>query len=306
MENSQDWKSALDPTSGRTYWYHRKTRVSTWTKPDFLDPPPGVPKKDTHQSDPMNHATHTHQGRLLEREREVTNIKSIATVSSASSGDLRNDIATGFVRFLATNNNSTNLENLNSLMLKFMNPRVQCMINESPVLLTDLSNFVSNTEASSARLLALQALFKLSSIRSLCSSAFVSNQSWTNIFPVVDFLNESFVLLISALACNLLVGPSAACIPSSGVDLLVDFLLQSIRSLFTENNSARPAIRPTAWQEWKSIVTDISLWLFALIANKGHALPALLLLRIAMISLRSVIGEGFVSIFAFTETFLKQ
>jgi len=35
-ENPTDWRSVVDPASGRTYWYHRKTRVSTWTKPDFI------------------------------------------------------------------------------------------------------------------------------------------------------------------------------------------------------------------------------------------------------------------------------
>lgn len=35
-ENPADWRSVVDPASGRTYWYHRKTRVSTWTKPDFI------------------------------------------------------------------------------------------------------------------------------------------------------------------------------------------------------------------------------------------------------------------------------
>ena len=28
-----DWRSAVDPSSGRTYWYHRKTRISTWVCP---------------------------------------------------------------------------------------------------------------------------------------------------------------------------------------------------------------------------------------------------------------------------------
>ena len=33
-----EWKSAVDPNSGREYWYHRVTRVSTWTKPVDLNP----------------------------------------------------------------------------------------------------------------------------------------------------------------------------------------------------------------------------------------------------------------------------
>ena len=30
------WKTAIDPKTGRTYWYHRKTRESTWSKPECL------------------------------------------------------------------------------------------------------------------------------------------------------------------------------------------------------------------------------------------------------------------------------
>ena len=37
MESASDWKSASDPKTGRTYWYHRKTRVSTWVKPVFVE-----------------------------------------------------------------------------------------------------------------------------------------------------------------------------------------------------------------------------------------------------------------------------
>jgi hypothetical protein len=33
VENPADWRTAVDATSGRTYWYHRKTRISTWECP---------------------------------------------------------------------------------------------------------------------------------------------------------------------------------------------------------------------------------------------------------------------------------
>eukprot|EP01031_Cornospumella_fuschlensis_P045306 gene45306-55429_t len=41
-ENPEEWKTAVDPNTGRTYWYHRKTRVSSWTKPNFRENPPNM------------------------------------------------------------------------------------------------------------------------------------------------------------------------------------------------------------------------------------------------------------------------
>jgi hypothetical protein len=33
-----EWRAAVDAATGRTYWYHRKTRQSTWECPvDFQD-----------------------------------------------------------------------------------------------------------------------------------------------------------------------------------------------------------------------------------------------------------------------------
>ena len=37
MSNIEDWRTAVDERTGRTYWYHRKTRESTWTRPKCFD-----------------------------------------------------------------------------------------------------------------------------------------------------------------------------------------------------------------------------------------------------------------------------
>lgn len=36
-DNPSLWRSAVDPSTNRTYWYHRRTRQSTWTKPPCLE-----------------------------------------------------------------------------------------------------------------------------------------------------------------------------------------------------------------------------------------------------------------------------
>ena len=37
LDDPKQWRSAVDPKTGRTYWYHRVSRVSTWVKPTFQD-----------------------------------------------------------------------------------------------------------------------------------------------------------------------------------------------------------------------------------------------------------------------------
>ena len=36
LDDPAQWRSAKDPKSGRTYWYHRVNRISTWIMPPFL------------------------------------------------------------------------------------------------------------------------------------------------------------------------------------------------------------------------------------------------------------------------------
>jgi hypothetical protein len=44
-DNPSLWRSAVDPGTKRTYWYHRRTRQSTWTKPPCLEDDYQPPKR---------------------------------------------------------------------------------------------------------------------------------------------------------------------------------------------------------------------------------------------------------------------
>jgi len=37
MDNPKDWSSLVDPNTGRMYWYHTRTRETTWSKPACLE-----------------------------------------------------------------------------------------------------------------------------------------------------------------------------------------------------------------------------------------------------------------------------
>jgi hypothetical protein len=35
IEDPKQWRAAVDPKTGKTYWYHRIRRISTWVRPVF-------------------------------------------------------------------------------------------------------------------------------------------------------------------------------------------------------------------------------------------------------------------------------
>lgn len=47
-EEALNWRSAVDQKSGRTYWYHRITRESTWSRPACLEELPTNEGISTH------------------------------------------------------------------------------------------------------------------------------------------------------------------------------------------------------------------------------------------------------------------
>ena len=96
-ENPEDWRSAVDSGSGRTYWYHRKTRVSTWIMPDFATAAShvahGEDKRDKQASEVStmdNSESLQVRGKVLENKSfKVVLLRVTEEPKSASTEDLK-------------------------------------------------------------------------------------------------------------------------------------------------------------------------------------------------------------------------
>jgi hypothetical protein len=77
----REWRSALDPQSGRRYWYHRKTRVSTWVEPACLVQQHQQPAQHT------NERNDTDDSDIGVSKDEVNVIKQILSADTATPND---------------------------------------------------------------------------------------------------------------------------------------------------------------------------------------------------------------------------
>jgi len=85
------WKSVVDSNSGRTYYYHRKTRETTWTKPEALKRYEVANKKwldATVGASSANETERKQEGETKDEERASTaSIRSASWPKTASSKD---------------------------------------------------------------------------------------------------------------------------------------------------------------------------------------------------------------------------
>ena len=308
MENPADWRSAVDPTTGRTYWYHRKTRVSTWTKPDFMEVHSDAPQssasiseskpstasnslqaiassappaKQQQMPQPLPAAVQVEAGPISSKTNAQANHNEydISTTKSAKSSN------TTEFRFQRSNNDQNNVEELRRLQ-QSIDERALGMIRKSPIIISDLVDFLAISRHRNSRIQALTLLWRLSANRLLASTAFQSNQVWTNLWAAIDRWedHESFILLAASF-CNLSIGPTYDLIPLEAIEQLCGkamFLLDSLLSLDKKLNTS---ITLTL-EEVQDLVNDLPIKWYSLMAQKGHVLPALVLLILASQALR--------------------
>jgi hypothetical protein len=101
MESIHDWKSTVDPNSGRTYWYHRKTRVSTWVRPNFkedaeanLSPDLNIEQKKVRYKELyVNLSSQDHKLADIGDAANVVKELSVECISLKNPKDLKADVA---------------------------------------------------------------------------------------------------------------------------------------------------------------------------------------------------------------------
>ena len=315
-EIPEEWRSAVDAASGRTYWYHRKTRISTWIKPDFAiqdaidkESFPTPQNVEASVGDPIANDTISNA-----RIRRFVNVMKTITsdIISASSTDI-------------------------SSIYECIKCEHSFIDSNAEMVITDLVNLViqSSTTPSSAtgrkvRHTALRALCALSysAERRFAGQHFYAHQAWTalaayapqwqqdqeqqtssrrsaTITPAEDPLS---LLLLTALHCHLLVGPTyylqsgeanaslseqleAAFTQSNGAVNLTgqqpfDWYALLVGSASEATGLEDANIATTAANSFSPLLDARTVQTFGLLAEKGHRLPATWLLAVFHLSLR--------------------
>jgi hypothetical protein len=279
-QNPEDWRSAVDPSSGRTYWYHRKTRESTWVRPDFAEvaevAKPALARTNSQETrpavaDPRGQPSRSLFGKNLD----------------VISRDL----------------NSTSHAQLNSLLSELQQPHTlvsaEASFNISALVRIVIQSCGErcNSNAINARRTALKCLWWLSNVneRRYAGTHFYSEQSWTSLFQYASHWKSASgnspqgdaesLMLLGALASNLMVGPTALLI-STEVGNSLAYSIESLRSgdAATAAGSALDALLST--QAGTAVLCDRTVQTLALLAQKGHRLPAAWLVTVFTHALR--------------------
>jgi hypothetical protein len=155
---------------------------------------------------------------------------------------------------------------------------------------------VSGGNSIDARRTALQGLFTLAQDKEFAGSHFYAHQSWTSMLDYasrwVDVAGRKAgaaqtrpdpesVLLLGALVGTLMVGPTFYLITAEATERLVE-QLRAVQEL------SMPACldRLTAPAAGASVLDERTVQVFSLLAEKGHALPAMWLLTAFSCALR--------------------
>lgn len=297
-ENPEDWRSAVDATSGRTYWYHRKTRVSTWIRPDFAEPTNNAPSTDSQAVD---------AGKFLKTEQIQSSIQS-------------NDTATHTKQLASISQFRRSLKKI------AQSPR-QAYVSDLQVLLEsvdkhevheeDAGDIISelvhvsmlSQDGHGTRHVALRCLFALAQAKQYEYAArfFHTHQAWTSLAAYtsswkkmqsptvrISASDPESILLVTALFCTLHIGPTYYAISAESKDCLVELLdatfIQSTDSIVDFDVLFGKGATTGTGGELRSsssaVLTDRTVQTFTLLAEKGHSLPAVWLLAVFTQSFR--------------------
>ena len=327
MEDPEQWRSAIDQKTGRTYWYHRVTRISRWSKPSFTssrnESSLENSEKDTSIfndlirkktiSDNYNYevansvdAQRIRIGCIVTEPFRMPQDYGVSTESTYESmgNPIRDScvILSNAVSCLTSSDEDSRVDALLFLSSKCgTDNEASAQLAYAENLLSNLIIMISRGGSKKCRRLALKILCSLA-ICEQSSFVFEDNQSWVIIAH--KFLHwegdKESTLLFCILICCLLTGPARNVIPTETIESVGDLLgfMMDDYLDYSKNGQIDLAslqlISPTPSSSSTSSSPSSFLpgnWSFLyhlfIAAEGGHDTPALLLL----VLLSSAIGS---------------
>ena len=240
-DDPQQWRSATDPKSGRTYWYHRVTRISTWVKPPYVDhqmcSSVEASVKDSPDRNPdnisWNRRTHEENyrsnGLSVEPWKDIPSsdiVESYSYKRAANGEDSPRNNISNIISCLTSSDESSRVDALLLLSSRCgVAVEVSVQLANSEFLLNNLAVIILRGSSNQCRRLALKILCSLA-ICEDTASAFQENQSWVTISQ--RFLHwegdKESTLLFCIFICCLLERPTRNMISSETVESIGDLL----------------------------------------------------------------------------------
>lgn len=179
MEKASDWKSVLDPTTKRTYWYHRKTRETTWTKPVFAE-------EQIIGDDQIK--------KELIKPQPIKEVKKVGVI-----------VESDVVRWYPSTDDIENKKHLEQLLALCQDPSFMAKLYKSSKLINDLVGFLDFSQSSISKSLVVQVLYRISLDRATASVFFQQNQLWASLpKTLLSWMNQESFLYFIAFFCDLL------------------------------------------------------------------------------------------------------
>eukprot|EP01038_Epipyxis_sp_PR26KG_P005561 gene5561-7683_t len=308
MENPSDWRSAVDQSTGRTYWYHRKTRISTWVKPDFGEFNDGIDNEQKPQNDQPNIISNN--GKAVDTTDYIKIYNSNLTnknnniFSEPQNGNYTHQHAPtnsdnqygSILNAIKRIESSSSPTDLLQVLIHLTPTAVKKAVEESNLILL-LCNIIIQTQQVDSRIIALQVLWTLSLFPHHTSNSFHINQSWQLLINSYSSKWEDgeSIIILSAMLCNFLYNSTNNLLSESDKDIMCQ-LLDNIANDESELTidfdtlifSNRTKSTPNVDSLLGLSVTDSRILdkLF-IMSNKGHALPTYLLIAIISQSFRN-------------------
>jgi hypothetical protein len=262
MERMADWKSAVDPTTGKSYWYHRKTRESRWTKPQFIEEmeaiqPISEPVKVSKASYPQSTSTAQPSRASQPVAKGLTMDRDIYRFYS---GDMKVEQLGLGKLFNAIGDKSFE----RSLFL-------------DTSIISDLSSYIISTADNELRWQALRCLWRIAMYRHISSRAMQQNSSWKGLAAyITQWTHPAVKILIIAFFSCIIIGDTTDSIPDEDYAILCGeskaMYLGSDKFSTNEQGLLNRTLEDLSKQ---------SLFFSSEQGKKGHVLPSYLLLLLS-------------------------